>query len=327
MKLLKSTISILAASLGTAMLAGPAAAVPMPTAALDYDGTINFSLSNGLSVIGSMDAQYRTPPGAPQPYEFNTSLSFGSVTITPVLTVTTPEFVLIPGGETCLPFIGCFTTPDVTLPSQIIPLTPSISLTEPVNVYTYSYTSGELPVGTVFNTDFGTPLLGEALTIDDLVREQFETGATSVNESGSVVGSLMGSYEYEGELQPDGNTILADYMLNLSSPELLAELEASLLELINDNTAMLSEAALQALIASNPCSGLGVGEGICNDLINGLDSSQLQVVVNSIGTFSSTYSLQKSIIPVPAPATLPLLALGVALMGLASARRRKTGTA
>lgn len=328
MKLLKSTLSILAASLGTAMLAGPAAAIPMPpTAALDYDGTINFSLSNGLSVAGSMDAQYRTPPGYPQPYEFNTSLSFGSVTITPKLTVTTPEFVLVPGGETCLPFIGCFTTPDVTLPSQIIPLTPSISLTEPVNVYSYTYTSGELPAGDIFTTDFGTPLLGEALTIDDLVREQFETGATSVSESGTVVGSLMGSYQYDGVLQPDGETILADYMLDLSSPELIADLEASLLELINENTALLAEAALEALIASNPCAGLGVGEGVCNDVLNGLDSSQLQVVVDSIGTFSSTYSLQKSIIPVPVPATLPLLALGVVLMGLTSARRRKTGAA
>lgn len=327
MKLIKNTITLLAASLGAAMLAGPAAAVPMSTASLDYNGSINFNLSNGLTVVGSLDAQYRTPPGAPRPYQFNTSLAFGAVTITPVLTVTTPEFVLVPGGETCLPFIGCFTTPDVTLPSQIIPLTPTISLTNPVSVYNYSYISGDLPAGDIFTTDFGTPLFGNALTVDDLVRAQFETGATTVSETGTVIGPLMADYDYTGVLQPDGTTILADYLLGINSPEQLAALEAYLMGLINDNTALLAEAALQALLASDPCGGLTVGQSTCNDLINGLSSTDLQVTVNSIGNFSSTYSLQKSIIPAPAPATLPLLVLGVALMGLTSVRRRKVGAA
>jgi hypothetical protein len=329
MKLVKNTVSLLAASLGAAMLAAPVAAVPMPTptASLAYNGTLNFNLSNGLSVIGNMDAQYRTPPGAPRPYEFNTSLKFGAVTITPVLQVTTPEFVLIPGTETCLPFIGCFTTPDVTLPSQIIPLTPSISLTNPVSVYNYTYTSPELPLGDIFTTDFGTPLLGDALTVDDLVRAQFETGAKSVSESGTVVGPLMGSYDYTGALQPDGNTILGNYTLGLSSPELLAELEASILDLINDNTALLSALALDALIASNPCGSLTIGQSVCNSFINGLDSNDLQILVTSIGDFSSTFSLEKSMTAVPTPATLPLLALGVIMAGLASRRRREVAPA
>jgi hypothetical protein len=326
MKLIKTTITLLATSLGAAMLATPAAAVPMPTApvaSLDYNGKVSFSLSNGLSVVGNLESQYRTPPGSAHPYQFNTKLGFGSVSITPVITVTTPEIVLIPG--TCFPFFGC--TPDISLPSQIIPLTPSISLTNPINVYDLSYTSAELPLGKIFAFDFGTPLLGDALTVDDYVQAQFETGATSVSETGTVVGPLMGSYEYTGVLQPDGTTILADYTLDITGPGLLAELEASLLEIINENAALLSEIALKALIVSNPCAGLGIGESICNDVLNGLNPSQLLVSVDSIGNFSADYSLQKSIIPVPVPATLPLLALGVALMGVTSARRRKVAAA
>ena len=327
MKLVKNTISLLTASLGAAMLAAPAVAVPLSTASLDYTGEISFSLSNGLSVIGDLDAQYRAPPGAPRPYQFNTSLSFGSVSITPKITVTTPRIVLVPGTEICLPFIGCNTTPDIALPSQILPLTPSISLTSPISVYNYSYTSEELPLGAIFNTDFGTPLLGDALSVDDLVRDQFQSGATSVSETGTVVGPLMANYNYEGVLQPGGDTILANYLLGVTSPELLAELEAYLLDFINDNTALLSEAALAALLATDPCGGLGVGEAICNDALSGLDSSALLVTVDSIGTFTTSFSLQKSIIPVPVPATLPLLALGVALVGMTSGRRRKVNAA
>ena len=323
MKLVRNTITLLTASLGAAMLATPAVAVPVTTASADYNGAVTFSLSNGLSVIGGVEALYRSPPAPPRPYQFNHSLEFGSITITPDVTITTPEIVLIPGGETCLPFIGCFTTPDVTLPSQIVPLTPSISLTDPVTVYDYTYnTNGEIPLGDIFLTDFGSPLLGEALTIDDLVREQFESHATSVSESGTVVGPLMGSYDYEGVLQPDGETILGDYLLNLDSPELLAELEATLLDLINDNTSEIADLALQALLASDPCAGLGVGESICNDVLNGLDASALLVTVNSIGTFSSDFSLHKSLVSVPTPATIPLFALGLALIGVNAKRRR-----
>lgn len=325
MKMIKNTITLVIVSLGTAMLTGPAAAMPMSTASVAYNGAVNFNLSDGLSVIGDLDAQYRTPPNGPQPYQFNTSLSFGALTVAPVLRVTTPEFVLVPGGETCLPIIGCFTTPDVTLPSQIIPLTPTISLTGPVNVYNYSFTSAELPLGDVFTFDFGTPLLGDALTVDDLVRAQFEAGATTVSETGFAVGPFMGSYGYEGVLQPDGTTILGSYMLDISGQGFLAELEAYLLGIFNENADLLSELALGALLASNPCGNLTIGQTACNDAINGLTSTDLRVTVDSIGNFSSTFSLQKSIIPlrepVPAPATLPLLALGVAAMGLTVRRR------
>ena len=328
MAFLKNTITLLTASLGAAMLAGPATALPMPTASLDYQGTLDFNLTNGLAVLGTMDAQYRTPPPGDLPYQFNTSLSFGSLSVTPSLTVTTPEFILVPGGQTCLPVIGCFETPDITLPSQIIPLTPTISLTEPVSVYNLTYTSPQIPLGGIFTTDFGTPLLGDALTIDDLVRAQFEAGATSVSETGTVIGPITGSYEYEGVLQPGGDTILGEYMLDLNGPGLLAELEAALLDIFNENSALLSELALEALLASDPCGGLTVGQDACNSLIGGLDSSDLLVTLNSIGNFNSSFSLQKSIIPliepgqVPVPATLPLMVLGLALVGMPMARKR-----
>lgn len=328
MKLIRNTITLLTASLGTVILAGPAAALPVSTASLAYNGTINFNASSGLSVVGDLNAQYRTPPDGPaRPYQFQTSLDFGALTLTPELTVTTPEIVLIAGTETCLPVIGCFTTPDITLPSQSTSLTPSITLTDLITVYDYSYTSDELPLGDIFNVDFGTPLLGDALTIDDLVQAQFETGATTVSETGLVIGPLISSYDYTGVLQPDGSTILGSYQLDLFGPGLLAELEAAILKIINDNTAVLSEIALQGLLASNPCGNLSIGQSVCNDLINGLDSADLLVTVDSIGTLSSDFSLLKSITPVPAPvpapATLPLLGLSLVLMGLVSGRRRK----
>lgn len=328
MNLIRNAITLLTASLGAALLAGPAAALPVSTASLAYNGTISFNASTGLSVTGDLNAQYRTPPDGPaRPYQFNTSLDFGELTITPELTVTTPEIVLFPGSETCIPGFGCVTTPDITLPSQMTSLTPSITLTDLITVYDLSYTSGELPLGNIFNFDFGTPLLGDTLTVDDLVQAQFETGATTVSETGLVIGPLMSNYNYMGALQPDGETILGSYELDVYGPGLLAELEAALLDIINDNTALLSEFALQGLLASNPCGNLGIGQSVCNDVINGLDSADLLVTVDSLGTLSSEFSLMKSIVPVPtavpAPATVTLMSVSLVLMGLTSRRRRK----
>ena len=138
----------------------------------------------------------------------------------------------------------------------------------------------------------GLSMVGNTLTVDNDVQDQFETGATSVSETGTVVGALMGSYEYTGVLQPDGTSILADYTLGIAGPGLLAQLEVSPLAIINKNAALLSEIPLKALIAS-------------------------------YGNFSANYSLQKSIIPIPVATTLPLLALGAALIGVNSARRRR----
>ncbi|MCC5793472.1 MAG: PEP-CTERM sorting domain-containing protein [Chromatiales bacterium] len=43
--------------------------------------------------------------------------------------------------------------------------------------------------------------------------------------------------------------------------------------------------------------------------------------MNSLVDFSTSFSLTKSIVPVPAPTTPPLVALGLGLIGLARVRR------
>lgn len=335
MNLINKTVTAIAVSVGATLLTASANAMPLATASLAYTGKINLSATNGVSISGSMNAQYRTPPEAAVPYQFNTSLSIADVTAKPELTVTTPELLLIPGEETCLPFIGCFTTPDITLPSQTIPLAPTIPLVSGLDIYDLSYTSDELPLGEIFTLDFGTPLLGEEQTLDTLLREQFETGATSVSESGTTVGPIDASYSYLGVLQPDGETILGDYALNLNSPELLAELESSILDVVNDNTDFLGEIALNGLLATDPCGGLPIGQSICNTVLNNLNGDDLQVTLNSLGEWEATFDLNKSIIPqipqppfpptgdvIPTPGTLPLLLVGIALTGLGARRPR-----
>lgn len=326
MKLMGTAITLLTAALGTALMAVPAAALPVSTASLAYTGTIDLNASSGLQVSGNMDAQYHTPPDGSKPYEFSTSLDFGAVSFTPDITVTTQEVVLIPGREICV-LGSCYTTPDISLPSQVIDLAPSIFLSDPISVYDESYTTSNMPLGDIFTLDFGSPLLGEALTIDDLVQTQFETGATTINETGSIAGAFTSDYNYAGTLQPDGSTILGNYQLNVAGPGLLAELEAALLGLINDNTELLAEFALEALLATEPCGALPIGQNECNDFFAGVDASFLQVTVNSIGNFSTEFSLLKSISTVPTPATLPLVAFGAVLLGTVGRRRGRKARA
>lgn len=334
MKLIKQISALATVSLSAAMLAAPASAMPLPTASLGYNGTISLNATNGLSITGDLNAQYRTPPAAAGPYLFASSLELGPITVNPEFTVTTPEIVLVPGGEQCIPVLGCFPIPPVTLPPQIVPLNPSFTIADDISVYDLEYTSGNLPLGDIFAFDFGSALLGDALNLDSLLQDQFETGAASVSETGILFGPFTSSYEYEGILQPDGETILGTYQIDVSGPGLLADLEAALLDIINENSGLLADIALQGLLASNPCGALGpLLQDLCNGIIGGIDGGDLLVTVDSLGDFTSGFSLDKSITPlgnvgpdpdaIPTPATLPLLASGVVLMGFMSRRKRK----
>ncbi len=320
MKRMKTTISLLAAALGAATLALPAAAFPV--AVLNSTGTIDASFQNGLSVKGDVDAQYRTPPGSPRPYEFKSSLDLGAVNVTPSVRVTTPEIVLVEESEVCVPFLGCITIPGVSIPSQVLPVNPSIALTDPINVYNVSYVTGVLPVGGIFNFDFGTPLLGQALTLDNVVQNQFETGATTVNET-RTVGPFEAIFDYEGVLQPGGEQILGEYMLDITGPGLLAELENLLLGLINENTDLIVEIVFDLLLQTDPCAAAGALEDLCNDALANLDPTSIGIEVVSLGNFDATYIWRNSIESVPVPASLPLVALGLVLMGVVSRRRNK----
>jgi hypothetical protein len=320
MNRIKTTITLLAASLGAATLALPAAAFPI--AVLDSTGTIDLAFQKGLTIKGDVDAQYRTPPGSPRPYEFKSSLDLGAIKITPEIKVTTPEIVLVEESEVCIPFLGCITIPGVSLPSTVIPVNPTIDLTAPVNVYDVSYVTGVLPLGGIFNFDFGTPLLGEALNLDTVVQNQFETGATTVSETGSV-GPFTGIFEYEGVLQPGNEQILGDFMLDVTGPGLLAELEQLLLDLINENTDQIAEIVFDLILASDPCAAAGALADLCRDALEGLDPTSIGIEVVSLANFSADYTWKNSIESVPVPASLPLVALGLVLMGAVSRRRNK----
>jgi hypothetical protein len=321
---MKTTITLLAASIGAAMLSVPAAAFPI--AVLNSTGSIDLSFQQGLTVQGDVDAQYRTPPGSPRPYEFKSSLDLGAVNVTPSVNVTTPEIVLVEESQVCVPFFGCITIPGVSIPSQVIPVNPSIALTDPINVYNVSYVTGVLPVGGVFNFDFGTPLLGQALTLDTVVQNQFESGATTVSET-NTVGPFTSIFDYEGVLQPGGEQILGEFMLGVTGPGLLAELENLLLGLINENTDLIVELVFDLLLQTDPCAAAGVLEDVCNEALANLDPNSIGIEVVSLGNFDATYIWRNSIESVPVPASLPLVALGLVLMGVTSRRRRQVTAA
>ncbi|MCC5793368.1 MAG: hypothetical protein JJT85_01370 [Chromatiales bacterium] len=323
---MRHKIRTASAALSLALLGGTASALPLSTASLTYQGTINFTAADGLSVIGTLDAQYRTPTGPAQPYRFSTSLGFGEVTISPSVTVTTPEFEIIPGTPplcVTIPFIGEQCSPGtdpVNAPGFDVPLNPTIPLAGPFPVYDKSFVSSELPLGGVFGFDFGSLLGGAPQTLGDVVQTQFETGATTVSESGSL-GPFNGAYQYEGLLQPGGDTILADYSFILTGPGLLGDLESLALGVLNENTALVADLVFDLFLATNPCGSLTVGQSLCNDFLAGLGGLDLGITFDSLVDFSIDFTLAKSIVPVPAPATLPLVALGLGLIGLARVRR------
>jgi hypothetical protein len=67
--------------------------------------------------------------------------------------------------------------------------------------------------------------------------------------------------------------------------------------------------------------------GACNTILAGLDPNAFLLNVNSFGTLSADYTLEKSIAPVPLPAALPLMGGGLALLGMMGWRRRRYGAA
>ncbi len=309
-----------------ALGAGPAVAATLkPTALFEATGQLSLS-SAGLQTTGNLVAEYNAPPAGSRPYIFSTSLSFGTLSVTPDITITTPEIVIraaTPPTTTCLPFVGCVTIPGlpaITLPSQTLNVTPTIPLASLGTVYDVSYRSPDLPLGDIFAFDYGTPLFGAPLSFGELVQGQFETGATTVSVAGGI-GPFGATLDYEGVLQPGGNVILGEYAASLTEPGILGTFETFVLDLINQNVDQFSTLAFDLFLGTNPCGGFGALVGVCNGLLDDLDPNAFGIAVNSIGTLSADYTLSKSIAPIPLPAggLLLLTALG----GLVVARRRK----
>lgn len=308
---------VLGAACAVALLAAaPAAASTLPpTALLDSSGALSFSSLSGLSLTGALRAEYRTPTGPARPYAFKTSFDLGPVTLTPALNLFTPEIV-IP--------VPIF--PDITIPGFTVPVAPTIPLAGSIPVFNGSVISPPLPLGAIFTFDYGSLLLGAPLTFGEVVQNQFETGATVVNVSGAA-GPFGGTFAYDGVLQPGGDVILADYMLKVTGPGLLGELEGIALGVINDNAERFVGAAFDQFLATDPCVSVfglsSAGANLCRPFIEGLDPNLFGIEVASLGTITAAYDLHKSITPIPVPAALPLLASGLAAFGLIGARRRK----
>ena len=316
-----------AAIAAVSLTAAPVAASTLPPIAL-LNATGHVTLdSSGLATTGVLDARYRQPPLGSRPYVFSTSLKLGPLTLTPSLTVTTPEVVISPGTPPttqCLPIVGCVTIPGIpaiTLDSQSLTITPSVPLASQGTVYDESIQSPPLPLGDIFAFDYGTPLFGSPLSFGQLVQDQFETGATEVNVAGAL-GPFGATFDYDGVLQPGGEQILADYAATLTGPGILGQVESFALGLINDNANLFAGLAYGLFLDTNPCGGFGPLQGACNDLLAGLDPDLFGLTVNSFGTLKAGYVVEKSIAPIPLPAAGWLMLAG--LGGLAALRRRRT---
>jgi hypothetical protein len=304
-----------------ALISGPAAAATLnPVALFESTGVLSLD-SAGFQAVGDLTAEYHAPPTGSVAYVFSSELSFGTLTVTPEITLTTPEITLsaaIPGQ--CLPFF-CFPgVPAVVLPSQTITVTPTIPLASFGTVFSGSFQTPEIPAGDVLAFDYGTTLFGTPLSLGELVQDQFETGATAVNVAGAV-GPVGATFDYSGVLQPGGEVILANYVLGLTGPGLLGDIEAWALDLLNDNSDMLTGYAFDLFLATDPCGGFGPLSGTCNTLVGGLAPDSFGLTVNSFGTLTADYTLTKSVSAVPLPAGLPLLLAGLGAIGLL--RRRK----
>jgi len=322
------TLKLYATVGALALATSPAIASTLPPSALlNSSGTLSFNSATGFQAEGDLRAEYRAPPLGARPYIFSTSLSFGALTITPDLTLTTPEIVVIEPTRVCLPFIGCNTIPGVTIPSQTLPISPDLPLANLGTVYDGSVRSPALPVGDVFAFDYGTPLLGVPLSFGQIVQDQFETGDATVSVSGGI-GPFNSMFDYDGTLNADGDVIMADYALSITGPGILGDLETFALGLINDNIDQFAGLAFDLFLGTDPCGSLSpLAAGTCNTILAGLDPNAFLLTVNSIGTLSADYTLNKSIAPVPLPAALPLMGGGLALLGMMGWRRRRYGAA